>query len=193
VHRLGPVSGNVRHWRGDRSHSKVGAAWPIAVVLEFAKGKGRRGFLDWFRRRRGSKDAGAWFLDPAGSYVEHINAETVCHEDQRSCYMAVVDTPTGAVIGSNEFAVRGRVLDTKGHSVSRGWWIRFFVNDKPAADWAEELVPLVMWRVETIRKKLGIKTTAVLLDPGRELAVFGASTVFRFPRIPVGIRPCVSR
>jgi hypothetical protein len=192
---LGPVSGSgVRHWRKDKVVTSTGKAWPFAAVLEYEPTAGNQAFLDWFRRKRGSKDVGAWFLDPPGTYVMHINAETVCDQDSRYCYMAVVDTPTGDAITSNEFAVRGRVVDAKGNATRRGWWVRFGTSRRRSSrDWAAKLVPLVDWRIDGTQRGGGATTSARMKLPSRELAVWGTKTVFRFPSIPGGIRPCTPK
>lgn len=193
---LGPVSGTVRHFKGERITNTVWAAWPFVAVVEFALDGDPKATIDWLRRKRHSRDPGAWFLDPAGTYVEHINAEVVCHRDARYGYMAVVDTPTGDVIATNEFCIRARVdwaADTsgaRGRTSRLGWWVRFDTSRSvEPRDWVEILEPLVDWR--TARKAArGVLEVEPVGDPQRELAVWGSGSVQRFPVIPAGMRPC---
>lgn len=186
VLEIGPVRGLAAHWKGERRIKPIWATWPFVAVLEY-DGRGQaRARLDWYRRRRGNRDPGGWFKDPAGFYTEHINAATVCHRDADFCYMAVVDTPTGDVMGSNEFAVRGRVAWGDGSSTQKGWWVRFQTpHNKPAVDWIEERTPLVDWSFH--RRRGNIRR--VNAD---QLAVFGRELVFQLP-VPTGIRPCPGR
>jgi hypothetical protein len=185
------VKNLVRHWKGQKSLKSIWAGWPFAAVLEFS-GEGRA-YLDCFRRARGSRDPGAWSLDPGRGYVEHINAETVCQKDGDRSYMAVVDTPTGDLVGGSEFVLRGRVERKSGATASHGWWIRFDTPRNKSADrWRETLQPLVDWRANRLDRRGGVLSSAVLEPGSQDLAVWGTPTVFRFPQIPPGIEPCVS-
>ncbi len=188
--KLGPVK-RAAHWKGKRIVKPVPAAWPFAAVLEF-EGHGEA-LIDWTRRRRDSKDGGAWFLDPASTYVEHINAEVVCEHDGDRSYLAVVDTPTGEVMGSNEFLIRGRVTRPDGTTDRVGWWVWFDTpRNRRTERWNEQLRPLVDWRLSKARP--GLAPWSVALDrESRTIAALGSKSVFTLPKVPNGMEPCVRR
>jgi hypothetical protein len=192
LQRLGPAKG-AGHWKGSRLIKEIWAAWPFAAVLEYSPDDNPKAWIDWLRRRRGAA-ADSWFYDPPGIYADHINAETVCDADDRWCYMAVVDTPTGSVIGTNEFLVRGRVSRDQSSTAVRGWWVRFETPaDQAAEEWTEDLTPLVDWRVDRMQRERGVEATARLDEPTHQLAVWGTRTVFELPSVPAGVRPCGGR
>lgn len=187
---LGPVQGNAGHFHGETMTSAIARAWPFAAVLEYESAGGPLAFIDWFRRSRDNRDPGGWLLDPTMGYMEHINAAVVFHKDERWSYMALVDTPTLGVLGAQEFAIRARVRWTDGRRVQKGWWTRLIApaeRDKSA--WYAETTPLVDWYVDAETLGQGAVGIAAVPNPERELAVWGTGTVFRFPEIPVGMRP----
>ena len=188
---LGPVKGAAAHWRGEKLIKAIGRAWPFVAVLEY-DGEGKpQAFIDWFKRAKGNKHASAWTLDPLVDYANHINAEAVCGQDDEWCYMAVMDTPTGHVVGSFEFAIRARIRWADGRTVTKGWWTWCMASKStPERDWYMEMVPLVDWRASG---RKGRRSCIPLDDPEHELAVWGTDMVFRFPRMPPGLRPCTGR
>lgn len=191
---VGPVGRNAGYWHGQRLGKRISRTWPFVAVLEY-EGTGKpRAFIDWFRRTRGSRSDDAWHLDPNRDYVNHINEEMVTSQDDRWNYIAVPDTPTGTYVGTAEFAIRARVSWADGRRAQLGWWVWF---DAPrgarVTDWQVEQTPLVDWRVSESKAKLGAVETAAVADPDRELAVWGTSTVFRFPPMLPGLTPGLGR
>lgn len=188
---VGPVRNGAAHWRGETLIKPMPRAWPFAAVLEYDGSGKPLAFVDWFRRARGNQSPGAWMLDPNLGYVDHINAEVVCHRDERFSYLALVDTPTGSHVGGSELVIRARVDWADGASVRKGWWVWFdSPDDQRVEAWTAPQVPLVDWRVTRETPSLGIAATAPVDDRERELAPWGTDTVFRFPAMPPGLQPC---
>ena len=182
------------HWQHGKIEKPMDRAWPFVAVLEY-EGRGKpEAFVDWFRRDRGSRSDGAWVLDPSLGYAEHINKIAVCHQDERWCYMALVDTPTGRHVGGLEIVVRGRVRWADGRRVQKGWWLWLEAPDGKGPEvWRAPSTPLVDWRVTGTTDSLGIVATAPVADPDHELAVWGTDTVFRLPDVPATVMPCRGR
>jgi hypothetical protein len=186
---IGPVNQNVWFWKKDGSQGKqIERAWPLVAVVEYDGDGGPEVYLDWFRRARHASTDDGWLLDPGVGYAEHINAETVTGLDDRLCYLAVPDTPTGSYLGDSEFVVRARLRWQDGETVALGWWFWFEApKAKTTDDWYVEQIPLADWRVTKSTRKLGACDTGPLADPARQLAVWGTEQVFTFPTMPTGL------
>lgn len=189
VLEVGPVAKGAFQWHGDQPTGAVSRAWPFVIVLEYDGAHAPMAFIDCFRRASDNPSPGSWMLDPNLGYAEHINAEMVTAQDDRWCYLATADTPTGDVLRNQGFAIRGRVRWGDGRRVQKGWWMTFSApsNDKDA--WHAERTPLVDWRVSRTTSELGIVAVAPVDDPDHELAPWASRTVFRFPDMPEGLVP----
>jgi len=183
---IGPVQRGAAHWRGDRHIKNMGRAWPFVVVVEYPRAGGPQVWLDWFRRAVSQRGDDGWILDPSIGYVEHMNAQIACGGDDTTGLLACADTPTGDVVGGQEFALRARGRWADGAVHAAGWWMWFVAPPRvDTDDWFVERHPLSLRRVVDRERR-----TAAVEDPDRELAVKNTPRVFRFPRVPDGVVPC---
>lgn len=183
---IGPVQRGAAHWRGDERIKNMDRAWPFVVVVEFPRAGGPQVWLDWFRRASSQhRREDGWLLDPGVGYAQHMNAQIVSGGDATTGLLACADTPTGTIVGGQEFALRARAQWADGSYHAAGWWMWFEAPKRVAVeDWFVERYPL------SLRRRVdGGRRTADVEDPESELAVHNTERVFRFPRIPVGVRP----
>jgi hypothetical protein len=187
---IGPVPKDAAYWHGAEKVKDVPRAWPFVAVLEYA-GEGKPlAYVDWFRRAADARAADGWLADPGVDYAGHHNAQLVTGQDDRWCYLAVPDAPTGDYVGGAQFALRARVAWADGRRVQKGWWLHFDAPaGKPASAWSAAATPLVDWRVTQSKPSRGAVDVAPVDDPDRELAVLGTEEVFRFPPVPAGVTP----
>jgi len=127
---IGPVPKDAAYWHGTEKVKDVPRAWPF-VACSSTRARASRS-----RTSTGSaapptrRAADGWLADPGVDYAGHHNAQLVTDQDDRWCYLAVPDAPTGDYVGGAQFALRARVVWADGRRVQKGWWLRF---DAPAA------------------------------------------------------------